>query len=187
MRGREHDRIHPRLKGYDYGQAGAYFVTVCVKNRHFVLSEVVGRGLAPAVVRLLPFGKVVERELLLLPMRFPSVQVEKYVIMPNHVHVLFRFGETNAYYGAAGEHHRAAEAHLGAAGASPRPTLPQVVGAFKSLSTRAWKKEFGDCTDRLWQTSYHDHIIRNEADYLAHWTYIDENPARWAEDEYYCE
>lgn len=166
MRERDHVRIHPRLKGYDYGQAGAYFVTVCVNKHHWILSEVVGRGLAPAEVRLLPCGRLVEKELLALSARYPSVDVDKYVIMPNHIHILF---------------------HFGAAGASPRPTLPQVVGAFKSLSTRAWKQELGYTEDRLWQTSYHDHIIRNETDYLAHWVYIAENPAHWSGDEYYCE
>lgn len=166
MRERDHDRIHPRLKGYAYGRMGVYFVTVCVNKRHWILSEVVGRGQAPAEVHLLPCGRLVEKELLALPVRYPSVHVDKYVIMPNHIHVLLRFG---------------------AAGASPSPTLPQVVGAFKSLSTRAWKQELGYTEDRLWQTSYHDHIVRNEADHLAHLAYIDENPAHWTEDEYYCE
>lgn len=175
MTRREHERVHPRLKGYDYGQAGAYFVTVCINKRHWILSEIVGRGLAPAdriaptEVKLLPCGRLVEKELLAFSARYPSVHIDKYVIMPNHIHVLFRLDE----------------AGVSQAGASPRPTLPQVVGAFKSLSTRAWKKELGNCTDRLWQTSYHDHIIRSEADYRAHWAYIEENPARWTEDEYY--
>lgn len=174
MRERDHNRIHPRMKGYNYGRAGVYFVTVCVNGRHWVLSEIVGRGLAPAEVRLLPCGRLVEAEFLALPTRYPSVCVDKYVIMPNHIHVLLRLKEAGDTHGCQ-------------AGASPRPTLPQVVGAFKSLSTRSWKERLERCPDRLWQSSYHDHIIRNEADYLAHWTYIDENPAHWAEDEYYCE
>ena len=60
------------------------------------------------------------------------------------------------------------------------PTLPQIIKAIKHLVTR-------DLGFSVWQTSYHDHIIRNEADYLTHWAYIDENPVHWAEDEYYCE
>ena len=159
-------RKHIRLKGYDYSRAGSCFVTVCVRDRRCLLSEIVGRGLAPAEVRLTACGRVAEEELLALTERYPFARLDKYVIMPNHVYMLFQItGET--------------------AGASPRPTLTQVVAAWKSLSTRRWNSTTGNAGERLWQQGYHDHIIRNENDFLRHWAYIDQNPARWPEDEYY--
>lgn len=161
-------RKRPRLKGYDYSRAGGYFVTICTKHKQHSLSQVVGRGLAPAEIQLLPAGQIVAEELELLPQRFPGVFLEHSVIMPNHIHLLLR---------------------LTAAGASPRPTLADVVRALKSLTTRRWNAHTGICGQQLWQPSYHDHIIRDESDFLRRWSYIESNPARWAEDEYYdnCE
>lgn len=159
-------RKHVRLRDYDYGQNGAYFVTICTQGRRCVLSEIVGRGLAPAVVRLTNCGCLIEKELQLLPLRYPSVKIEKYVIMPNHIHVLFLLD---------GE----------AAGASPRPTLVQVIGAFKSLSTRKWNQKTQRAGQKIWQEGFYEHIIRDDNDFLNHWQYIDNNPARWAEDEYF--
>ena len=56
---------------------------------------------------------------------------------------------------------------------------------FKSLTTRRWNQWNGTQGRPLWQTSYHDHIIRDDNDFLNHWSYLNNNPARWAEDEYY--
>lgn len=161
-------RKHVRLKEYDYSRNGGYFVTVCTKDRRNILSDVVGRGLAPAEIRLTDCGQLVETELFALSVRYGFVRVEKYVIMPNHVHVLLMFGS-------------------GTAGASPRPTLMQVIGTFKSLSTRRWNEKAGTGGEKLWQSGYHEHIIRDDNNFLLHWQYIDQNPARWGEDEYYAE
>ena len=157
-------RKHVRLKEYDYSRAGSYFVTICVRDRRCLLSEIVGRGLAPAEVRLTACGRMAEKELLALTERYPVVRLDKYVIMPDHIHVLLRItGET--------------------AGASPRPTLAGIIAAFKSLSTRRWNGAAGCAGERLWQQSYYEHIIRDENDFLRHWTYIDQNPVRWLENE----
>ena len=161
-------RKHVRLKEYDYSRNGGYFVTVCTKDRRNILSDVVGRGLAPAEIRLTDCGQLVETELFALSVRYGFVRVEKYVIMPNHVHVLLMFGS-------------------GTAGAIPRPTLMQVIGTFKSLSTRRWNEKAGTGGEKLWQSGYHEHIIRDDNNFLLHWQYIDQNPARWGEDEYYAE
>ena len=77
------------------------------------------------------------------------------------------------------------------AGASPRPTdgkdfgIMDVMRVFKSLTTRRWNQWNGTRGRPLWQASYHDHIIRDDNDFLNHWSYLNNNPARWAEDEYY--
>lgn len=149
-----------RLQAFDYG-AGAYFVTICTQDRRCILSKiVVGEGLDPPVCRQSGIGSIVEQEILSVPVRYPNVRIEKYVIMPNHIHLIVMI-------------------HADAGGASPSPTLMDVVRIIKSNSAR---KTIGS---HLWQRSYHEHVIRNEQDYLEIWNYIDGNPARWAEDRYY--
>ncbi|MBQ4091645.1 MAG: hypothetical protein IJC64_04955, partial [Clostridia bacterium] len=77
-------RKHPRLKNYDYTSTGAYFVTICTHNRRCVLSKIVGRGLAPAEsigVEYTKFGKIAERNLLLLEKRYSCLKIDRYVIM----------------------------------------------------------------------------------------------------------
>ena len=163
-------RKHTRLTQYDYSQAGMYFVTMCTCNRECLLSQItsVGRGLAPAEIQLTETGRMIEEQLMCLPQRYSFVTIEKYVVMPNHLHVIFSFAEA-------------------AAGASPRPTLIQVVGAYKSLTTRQRNLQQNTPGRQLWQDSFYEHIIRDENDFLRIWQYIDTNPAKWLEDRYYTD
>ena len=93
-----------------------------------------------------------------------GVWVDKHVIMPNHVHAIIYL-----------------EAEKGG---QSRPPLQRVMQRFKSITTRyGWESGH----QKLWQRSFYDHVIRNEADYLRAWQYIDDNPAHWVEDEYYSE
>ena len=102
-----------------------------------------------------------ETEILSIPSRYPNVGIEKYVIMPNHIHMIV-------------------EIRADAGGASPSPTLSDVVRVIKSLSTRKSGLKI------LWQRSYHEHVIRGQRDYEETWTYIDSTPAKWALDRYYA-
>ncbi len=159
---------HPRLKDFNYDISGAYFITICVQDRRPLLSHV-GRGLAPAdepKINPTPLGKMVEEELLSLNKRFPFITVEQYVIMPNHIHAILLYDED-------------------AAGASPRPTVMDVVCAFKSLSTKRCKEIIP--IKKLFQTSFFEHVIRDREDYQNHTRYIFENPLKWKEDELYIE
>ena len=161
-------RKHPRLKDFNYDISGAYFITICVQDRKSLLSHV-GRGLAPAEedrVVLTLFGKIVEEELLSLETRFPCVTADQYVIMPNHIHAILLYDEH-------------------AAGASPRPTIMDVVCAFKSLATKRCKKILP--IKKLFQTSFYEHIIRDGEEYEQICKYIYENPLKWQEDELYTE
>lgn len=148
-----------RLRGYDYAAAGHYFVTICTKGREMLLSCVGAGHLAGPTVTLTAHGRIVEAFIQAIPGAYSGVTVDKYMIMPNHVHLLLGLVQ-----GPAG---------------CPAPTdIPRIVGALKSLTSRKAGMP-------LWQRSYYDHIIRNESDYLRIWNYIDTNPARWREDEYY--
>ena len=156
-----------RLKDFDYSSHGAYFVTICTKDRKQILSHIsVGQGFTPAEVKLTSLGKIAQFQLLELEKRFSHVTIDKYVIMPNHIHIIFFIKNDTA-------------------GASPCPTLSDIICTYKSLTTRKCK-EIYPC-DRIFQTSFYDHIIRDYRDYEKCWIYIENNPARWCEDKYYCE
>lgn len=147
-----------RLPGYDYSQPGGYFVTICTKGREELLGTVVGADvLIGPRVALTELGERVRSIL------DNMTSVDKYVVMPNHVHMIVRLpGED------------------GAMRTSPPTRLPAIVRYFKRNITQA-------VGVNVWQKGYHDHIIRNEADYLRIWQYIDTNPAKWREDCYYTE
>ena len=160
------ERKRLRLPDHDYSSPGAYFVTICTKDRRCILSRItVGEGLAPPAVELTGVGIIVEEQIRALPERYPSIAVDKYVIMPNHVHLLLCLKE-------------------GAGGASPSPTLFDVLRVFKSMSTRRARGLLGPLP--LWQRSYYEHVIRSEGDAQEIQAYIDRNPAAWAEDQYYA-
>ena len=162
-------RKQHRLSGYDYSKSGYYHVTICTEGRKPVLSTV-GRGLAPAAntVTLTEIGKTAEEQLLLLESRYPFVRIDRYVIMPNHIHIVFAlFGKT--------------------AGASPRPTLFDIVCAYKSCTTRICNKLLQTPERKIFQTSFYDEIIRNQAAYDEISKYIFENPMKWEEDELFTD
>ncbi len=126
----------------------------------------VGAGLAPPESILSPFGKIAQEQLTDLQNRYKNVSIDRYVIMPNHIHILMRLDI--------------------AGGASPSPTtVSDIVRVFKSLTTRECKKALS--IEKLFQRSFYDHIIRDEDDYQAKWQYIDDNPAKWREDSLYVD
>ena len=173
-------RKRNRLAGYDYSAPGAYFVTICTHEKRCILGDVaVGEGLAPPAVRLTSIGVVVESQILALPHRYPSLTVVKYVIMPNHVHLLLTLDKRENTGGASPSPTGPGMISC-AGGASPSPTIPDMVCALKSLSSRQAKPNLSGLP--LWQRSFHDHVIRNDQDYQMIWKYIDENPAKWADD-----
>ena len=154
-----------RIPGFDYSTPGVYFLTICTENRIPILSEIVGGGAFDAPYpSLTKYGIIVERYIL-SGNKIPGIQVDHYVIMPNHVHLLLRVEETG----------------LKGTSRTPSPTnavIPHFVSTLKRFCYR-------DIGKRIFQRSYHDHIIRGERDYLKIWEYIEQNPARWEEDCFY--
>lgn len=161
------NRKPTRLKDYNYSLRGLYFVTVCVKRQKEILSEIVGSGdLDAPKVRLLPYGETVYNNITVMNEIYNNIKAEKFVIMPNHIHLLIRI--INDDCGTAG---------------SPFPTssnLSRYISAFKRYTNR----EFGQ---NIWQRSFYDHIIRDENDYIEHLKYIENNPQKWllGKDKYY--
>ena len=159
-----------RLFGYDYSQEGVYFLTICASEREPIFGRIepgVGGGVPDApYVRLSQAGKEIEFCLTEMIRVYEGVSLLHYVIMPNHIHLLLHLES-----GPSG---------------TPAPThgqrANQTIPAFVSTLKRMTNKRYGR---NLWQRGYHDHIVRNDADYLRIWQYIETNPAKWAEDKYY--
>ena len=156
-------RKHPRLNHYDYSTTGAYFITICTQNRRCLLSRIVGRGLAPAEIQHTAYGRIAQAQLLKLEQRYPSLKIDQYVIMPNHIHAILLLQET--------------------AGDSQSPTIMDIVCAYKSLTTRQCKMV--QPIDKLFQTSFYEHVIRGREDYDEIVEYIVNNPKQWEMDKLY--
>ena len=152
-----------RLKGYDYSAPGAYSITICTKNKEKILWQNVGATSGrPQDIPLNKKGKIVDNAINNIPKYYPSLTVDKYVIMPNHIHLLLQINlDPNGRPLVA-------------------PTIERVIKQMKGFVT----KQIGES---IWQKSYFDHIIRGEQDYKEIWQYIENNPVRWQEDEFYTE
>ncbi|MBW3636874.1 MAG: transposase [Armatimonadetes bacterium] len=157
-----------RLRGYDYSQGGVYFCTVCVHriHRHKELFARIEEGQA----RLNRFGRVVERCWQETPLHRSTVELDGFVVMPNHFHGLLLIDAPS----------QTAEFHA-CFGPQLRQSLSSVIGAFKSDVT----KEIGRLRREktvVWQPRFHDHIVRNDQELLAIRRYIENNPANWVND-----
>ncbi len=150
-----------RLKGFDYSTPTAYFLTLCTQHRQCLLSTIVGASIArPPRLDLTPVGTIVDSALQSISVHYCNVQIEKYVIMPNHIHLILHI-----FPDADGR-------------AMLAPTVSRIIQHFKGTVT----KHLGTS---IWQKSFHDHIIRTEQDYRLIWEYIDTNPSCWEADCFY--
>ncbi len=153
-------RKQNRIEQYDYSSSGAYFVTVCTAGREKVFWEslpksAVGAAISrPQAIPLSPAGQITEKAICQIGEHYDSVRVDKYCIMPDHIHMIIRINSS--------ENGRILSA----------PTLSTVVGQMK----RWVSKHIGHS---VWQKSFYDHAVRNRADYEEIWRYIDENPLKY--------
>ena len=145
------DRKPNRLKEFDYGQNGAYYITICTKDRKQILSEIVGDD---AHIVPKPYGVIVEKYIQNVS------QIEKYVIMPDHVHMIIRLDNGSMW------------ASTPTVATKPKNAIASIVRSIKVLTT----KEIGES---IFQRSYYDHVIRNQCDYHEIWEYIENNPKAW--------
>ena len=155
-----------RLKDWDYSEKGCYFITICVKDRKCILSTIcVGCGVLDApVVELTKYGHIVDEQIKTMNEIYKNINVQHYVIMPNHIHLLIRIRDD----GRSG---------------TPAPTKGNaVVARFVSTFKRFCNKEYGD---NIWQRGYYDHVIRDQRDYDDIYRYIENNPTQWELDELY--
>ena len=150
-----------RLSGYDYSSSGCYFVTICTHNN---LNLFWTNGL------LNSFGRIVESQIEKIEERYWDVKIDKYVIMPNHIHMLVTIGCD----ALPDDDEILLQETLGEIKHS---NLEGIIGLLKSGVTREIHRINNKI--KVWQRSYFDHIIRNEKDYNETWDYIEANPIRW--------
>ena len=153
------ERRHPRLKAYDYRTPGAYFITICCEHREMWLGKIDGSGRY-----LSEYGRIAEQEIGFLSERYSYIEIPKHVVMPNHLHLILMMHD----------------------GDDERLSIPQLIGILKARITQLCKAA-GYPNRRLFQASFHDHVIRTEQDYAEIWQYIEENPRIWVEDRFYRE
>jgi REP element-mobilizing transposase RayT len=200
-----HHRMSVRMKGYDYSQAGLYFITICchdrisrfgyIENDEMIFNE---------------YGKIAYEEWAKLTTRFHFFESDVFQIMPNHIHgiiILNNVGATlavaqniNINQTDAAEFTRSqngigfTRSQTGQpqglpqqAGESPAPTIGNIVGAYKSIVANACLdiyKSKHEIMGKFWQRNYWEHIIRNEKSYRTISDYIINNPGKWNDDKF---
>ena len=151
-----------RLPEDDYSQNGAYFVTICTAEKKPLFWNTVGAAISRPqridddfILRppLSEYGRIAEQGILNIPRCYPTVTIKKYCIMPNHMHLILLFSDECGRLIAA-------------------PTLSRVVGQMK----RWVSKQIGE---GIWQKTYFDRVIRNDAEFERIWRYIHENPLKY--------
>ena len=157
-----HSKRKPqRLPNYNYSESGCYYVTVCTKDRHPYFRQSVGAATCRPhqFPPLTHCGQIAEQAILQIPLHYPHITVENYIVMPNHLHMLLMFD-------------------------APTDNTPVSLSGVVGQMKRWVSMQLGFSP---WQKSFHDHVIRDEHDFLVKWNYIDTNPQRWDSDEFYVD
>lgn len=158
-----------RLPEFDYSQNGAYFITICTRDKQKIFwiddksQNSVGADIIRPHDKLNDLGLIVECAIEQITEYYPNTMIDKYVIMPNHVHILMRI-ENDEFNGRI----------------ISAPTISIIIGQMKRWVSK-------QIAYPIWQKSFHDHVIRDEEDYRRIWQYIDTNPVKWEFDCYYTE
>lgn len=151
------ERKKNRLQSFDYQTPGYYFITFCTNDRACLLGHVTEADeLRRSFAVLSETGVVVDQAIRSIPAHYSGVALDKYVIMPNHVHLILVLRDTG----------------------KPCPSISRIVQQLKGAITKRLGRN-------IWQIHFHDHVIRNEHDYREIWQYIDNNPTKWSLDRYY--
>ncbi|HEX6110201.1 MAG TPA: hypothetical protein VFZ02_12385 [Ktedonobacteraceae bacterium] len=152
----KHHRRSIRMQGYDHSDPGAYFVTICTDERRYLFGEIIDDEM-----HLNDIGQAVQWIWNALPERFPTVELDQYIIMPNHIHGIIIL---HPYEGAM----------------NCAPTLGLILRTFKALATHYLHA--AGASDFARQRNYHEHITRKEGNLDGIRQYIIDNPLRWTKD-----
>ena len=160
----KHDRKSNRLSDYDYSENGAYFITICTRDRKKILSRIsVGTPLPGcpqrAWLQLLPHGEIADKYIRQIDRYYDHLTVDKYIIMPDHIHMLITV-----------------KGHPGRGVPTKQEERSSTIARFVGTVKRFCNKEYGE---NIWQGRFYDHVIRNQQDYNEVWEYIENNPQKW--------
>jgi len=182
----KHHRHSIRLRGYDYTQIGAYFITIAT---HASRRECLFGGIADGEMRLNELGRVVAECWDALPAHFPNVELDEFVVMPNHLHGIVVIGDD----ASAGRGEAFFCTTKNASPLQPQPSPPShgtasgsvgaIIQNFKSVSTRKINALRDTAGAPVWHRNYYEHIVRNEKSLNAIRKYISANSANWANDD----
>jgi REP element-mobilizing transposase RayT len=184
-----------RLQGYDYSQAGAYFVTLCTQNRARLFGDVIN-----GEMRLNVAGNIVADEWIKTAEIHNRTELDEWVVMPNHFHGIMVITDASATNRDdvkkrnTGNYRRADNRPVGrftgrppVAPTGPKPkSVGAVMAGFKSSVTSRVNTYRQSPGSEVWQRNYWDHIIRNETELDTLRQYIITNPARWEQDSLYA-
>jgi REP element-mobilizing transposase RayT len=170
-------RKSPRLKDYDYSQNGAYFITICSYQRTHLFGDVVNYEM-----KLSTMGEIAQSCWERIPDHFPQVEIDAFIVMPNHVHSIILIGDQPANETNVGTRYASSAAHPNGVKSG---SLGAIVGSYKSAVTKQIR-DFLKTDDRIvWQERYHDHIIRSSEALDKIRTYTLNNPALWDKDTFF--
>jgi putative transposase len=186
-----HHRRSIRLKGYNYSQAGAYFVTVCAWNRECLFGKI-----ANGEMILNEYGEIIMKYWNTIPSNFLHVETDEFIIMPNHVHGIVFVnncrGEVSSPFSEIVAPNSKTETapiqggETSEGGETPplrKTTLGQIVAYFKYRSAKCINQIRNAQGKPIWQRNYYEHIIRDDRELYAIREYIGHNPSKWDEDE----
>ena len=176
-----------RLGGYDYSQAGAYFITICAQNRHCLFGNITEGAMA-----LNDAGRAVADCWLQIPHHFPHVELDEWVVMPNHIHCIVIIVGANNYSPVQLNNDLPLQSNHDPSLQSNHDSPPQkhptgtartigsMVRGFKIGVTKWYRQR--SVSSKIWQRNYWDHIIRNESELNRIRRYILDNPMQWEQD-----
>lgn len=167
-----------RLKGYNYSQPGAYFLTVCT-YRHTLLFGKVRNG----QMALNELGTIVFDSWLSIAKMRSNLSLDHFVVMPNHLHGIILIDETEQMDMRLEESPYSTKTP----GKLSSDSLGTIVGQFKGAVTKRAKTQSIPSASRIWQRNYYEHIIRDEDSLNRIRAYVVENPSRWTEDSFFAE
>jgi REP element-mobilizing transposase RayT len=163
------NRQSTRLKGYDYAGPGSYFVTICTRDRRYFFGDV-----RDADMHLSLFGQIAAREWQISIDRRPHIIPHAFIVMPNHVHGLISLDPKTMPDSDREEIARGL----------PPGSLGALLNRYKGAVTTPIRDILRRPKFKVWQSNYHDRIVRNEREFDTIFTYILDNPARWEEDRF---
>jgi putative transposase len=161
-----------RLQGYDYSQAGAYFVTLCIQNRECLFGDIVN-----GEMRLNEAGRIVAEEWLKTAEIRDEIELDEWVVMPNHFHGILVIGDCRGTARRAPTVERFGQPVVG--------SIPTIIRSFKSAVTKCINELRETPGTKFWQRNYWEHIVRNEPELNRIREYIHNNPAHWELDKLY--
>ena len=182
-----------RILEYDYTQQGAYFISICTHLKKHIFGEITSGSM-----KLSPLGEIAHYQWLQLPQRFSNIELDAFIIMPNHIHGILIINKpqhpiTRRYSPDLSNEDTPQVSTLTPCppvnSNPPHGTIPGSIGAiiqnYKSLTSRKINMLLRSKNNPIWQRNFYEHIVRDETDYERIVEYIENNPISWSDDKYY--